>query len=343
MTAGCAGQTLSTSTPEATPKVKSQKKSQVFDLGNLTFEIPKSSEIVKMSGEGADLLIQSSKGYVITIDSQNIPEGRTLEELEQELDRKFLGPGKRWEQKLAYRTFPIHSSSAFDLLYKGPHTTDRVLLWIKGSQAYTFMFFASHESFERLTIDFDRFVDNIRLMEIIEARKPVQKTSKQTSRPHSEKLSQLLPHTEKDLGFFMSYPNNWDVAKVKQTEIEFGGKKGSREFPVFVDVQSVVSPPTFGEQSSVELVMSDLTKQIHNSWQKVSIVKRGGNNSQLADKYKQITVNFLYKGEAYRQWFAIIPRPSRTTLYVWTYTAPEKLFSEFEGRAALMLSSFVPQ
>ena len=303
---------------------------QSYKAGDITFRIPRNSQIIKTEGEGIDFIIQSPKGYLITLGYQSVPIGRSLKEMERDLDNRHLGTGKRWERKLAYRTFPIQTISAFDLLYKGPHTTDRVLLWLVAGQAYTATFLAPHASFDRLTAEFDYFIDSFELADVMGAKKepPIEKVSKKTGLIKTVSLQSTYHGQE--LGFSLSYPKNWQVEKIKPTSVEIGGKLGSPEYLAFVEVQNVL-PQTTGQMTPIQVMLDDLKGQVISQGKDVQFVDIKENN--------QIRVEYSYRGNRHKQWVAVIPQRNGNIYHVWTFTAPKPLFEELVGKAEAMYKS----
>ena len=316
--------------------------------GYLLVPIAGSRTLVPQGGGGAELIIQSPRGYIVTVEGRPIAKSKSVRDIANELENEFLGVGeeKRWNRKLGYRTYSMNGLTAYDVLYEGPDTQDRLVVLRGRKRDYLFMFFAPTQRYGRLAHEFDYLLDSFRLPEpgfVSQERGGMTEPASESSDAPSESSEpevEMVPFPETNLGYKVSYPKAWMAKQNGPFSVVFSGPENSPAFYSTVIIQNV-RPEKRGP--AADAVLASLTRQLRDGAKEVSFSDvTAFLQGQVAglDGGKQFTADFMHNNEAFRQWTIILPRLDSPVVHVLSYTSPAHQFEQYKKMAALIINSW---
>jgi len=317
-------------------------------FGYSVIPLPGSKILVPQVEGGAELLVESPRGYFVTIEGRPIVKGRGVRDIAADMEAEFLGAGtdKRWNRKLGYRSYTINGLNAYDVLYEGPETQDRLVVMRGRKRDYMIMFFAPTKRYGRLAHEFDFFLDSFRLPnsgfvgnsskgKSQEVDEGVNQTEK-ASRPATE----LVPYPDQELGYAVSYPNNWLAKRNGPYSIVFSGPENSPAYFATVVIQNVKPK---GKRAGAESVLASLTRQLRTGAKKVKFSDvTDFLQGKIAgfDGGKQFTADFVHNNQAFRQWTIVLPRQDSSVVHVLSYSSPVEQFDRYMKTAGSIINSW---
>lgn len=288
---------------------------------------PAGTKAIEPKDGGSDLVLESPQGYAITVQSGRTDTKAGFRDLAGRLEERYLGPNKRWTQKLGERTFVIAGRPAYDALYEGSGARARVVIWRGPDRDYVFMFFAAAQVFDAQGDQFDLVLDSFR--------------------PGGDSAAAAKPAAGGqrfqggDLGYGFDYPADWAVTRSGPHAIALSGREGTPGFAATVTVQNV-SPAVAPAQAGAA-VAANLKSQLKAGAGQVQFLYDAAfpySRGPVRAEGIQFVAAFEHQGQRYRQWTVIVPRPGGSAVHVWSYTATETRFDEFRGAAETVLGSF---
>jgi hypothetical protein len=144
-------------------------------------------------------------------------------------------------------------------------------------------------------------------------------------------------------GYRINYPVDWIKVEPTNYSVVFSGREGTAAFNTTVSIQNVRTPDADdklaavkGEMARLEGRMQDQTTGLEILTRNPFVYEKGG----MKITGGQMVAEFARKGEMFRQWIVILPRPKAPILHVWIFTGPAEDFPLALPTAKAMLDSF---
>jgi hypothetical protein len=315
--------------------------------------VPAGAELVER-GKSVEVLIRSSQGYIIKIQTGDTNPALSLAQMIAKLEAVTLGTGKPWSQKLGERSSKIAGLDAIESLYEGGGTRAKVVIARGVKTDFVIIFFAPVDSYEKLNRDFEWFLANFQPnpadIPVVEKAPAAGNTpAARNALPPAKPVVPSGPPKRFEAtgyGYAIEYPGNWDVNRPSEDTASFSGKKGTQAFQVVVSIQNVRPATAKTPGQAADWALADLKTSLAREAADFKIVGEKPltyQNGNLSLSGRQIVVTYSYSGERYRRWVLVLPRPTGTVAHIWSYTAPDSLFVEFRPFADAMLKSWTIQ
>ena len=136
------------------------------------------------------------------------------------------------------------------------------------------------------------------------------------------------------LGYTIDYPAGWVVERPSDYTVRFTGAAGSSASRVTFVIQNVASTAIGGAFEDTSALLDDLKCQLVRGTDDICIYT--GDPITVVDTSErtlvgpQVVAEYVYDGEVYREWLAIVPHGSGNVFYVLTYTALQNDYDRFE-------------
>jgi len=317
--------------------------------GYLVVPLPGSRTYVPQGDGGAELIIESPRGYIATIEGRPIVKGKGVRDIAAELEAEFLGAGaeKRWNRKLAHRSYSVNGLAAYDAIYQGSDTQNRLVIMRGRKRDYLLMFFAPNKRYGRLAHEFDFIVDSFRLPEPGFAPAPRKVKPAQAAeealveeKAPVEPTVEMVPFPDSGLGYTVSYPKHWEAKQNGPYSVVFSGPEGTPAFFSTVIIQNVRPK---GGREGADPVIASLTRQLRDGAKNVSFSNvteflRG--DVAGFEGGKQFTAGFLHNDEPFKQWTVVLPRQDSSVVHVLSYTSPTEQFDRYRPMAGKIINSW---
>ncbi len=317
--------------------------------GYLVVPLPGSRTYVPQGDGGAELIIESPRGYIATIEGRPIVKGKGVRDIATELEAEFLGDGaeKRWSHKLAHRSYSVNGLAAYDAIYQGSDTQNRLVVIRGRKRDYLLMFFAPVKRYGRLAHEFDFIVDSFRLPEPGFAVAPgkdkltqVREEALAQDKAANEPSVEMVPFPDSGLGYTVSYPEHWVAKQNGPYSVVFSGPEGTPAFFSTVIIQNVRPK---GGRKGADTVIASLTRQLRDGAKKVSfsdVTEFLQGKVAGFEGGKQFTADFLHNNEPFRQWTIVLPRQDSPVVHVVSYTSPTEQFDSYRPMAGEIINSW---
>lgn len=317
-----------------------QGKTYIHPVRKFTLGIPPGAEFAER-GETAQLSIRSRRGYMINVQTGDVNRSITLPRMAAKLEARYLGKGKPWSQKIAEKESTLAGLDALEMKYEGAGTRIRVVIARGLKTDFVFFFFAPLDAFEKLETEFEWMLANFKPNP---ADNPATAgvpaiPGKRTGPPAV--LSKRF--AEPGYGYTIQYPGDWEVNKPADRTVTFSGRAGSESYVAEVSIQNVQPPGATTPEEAAKAALADLkatlkrdARELEFIGERPLIMKSG----RLSLSGWQMVVTYTLAGKPYRKWVLAIPRPAGTVAHIWSYTAPDGRFSDFQPRADAMLKSW---
>lgn len=290
---------------------------------------PPGSKAIEPKDGGGDVIFESPQGYALSIQSGRTDAKAGFRDLAGRLEERYLGPNKRWNQKLGERTIEMVGRPAYDALYEGSGTRARVVIWRGPDRDFVFMFVAPPEVFDASGDHFDLVLDSFR---------PGGENAANAARPAAGGRR----FQAADLGYGFDYPPDWSVTRTGPYAVAATGRDGSSGPAPTVTLQNINPGPgsaPAGVAANLKSQLKSGAGQVQFLYDAAYVYARGPVRAEGV----QFVAGFELQGRRYRQWTVIVPRPTGTATHVWSYTAAETRFDEFRGVAETILGSWQMQ
>jgi len=143
-------------------------------------------------------------------------------------------------------------------------------------------------------------------------------------------------------GYSIDYPIDWTKVEPSNYAVVFSGHQGTAAFHTTVSIQNVRTKETKdklaavkGELARLEGRMQDETSGLEVLTRQPFVYEKKGKKIEGA----QMVAEFAKRGDAFRQWIVILPRPKAPILHVWIFTGPLEDFPLALPTAKAMLES----
>jgi len=156
----------------------------------------------------------------------------------------------------------------------------------------------------------------------------------------------ILPntYTDKNNRFSISYPKNWDDTQPNKGSIVLRGKKGTPDFQISIDIETILGKKIGGEFSTVDEFITDLKTQYGKYTKNIQYIEEApiaitqADGSKITGKYLIFTYN--YDQYSLKQWQIILLRHDDPIFYLWAFTAPQNLYDQTLPTAKAILNSW---
>jgi len=307
--------------------------------------VPKGARLLQR-GKSGDLLIQSRKGYVISIQTDDANSSISLKEMVSKLESQELGQGKRWTRKIGERFFKFSGLSAFEGIYEGSNTRVRVVVARGRKTDFVFMFVASPKQFSVLVSDFELVLLNFRPGPEDLPNIPKSVMTKPPVNPLSADKPQvsLQQFAEREYGYSLYFPADWMEVKSDPFTVIFSGRRGTEGYYATVGVQNLNPPDAKGPRDAVSRVAAGLKSEIKGATKNPKVFGEKAFFYQAGSvrlEGQQFTATYALNGRPFKKWSVVVPRPVGRIVHVWTYTAPQAIFDKYWPVAETIYRSWV--
>jgi hypothetical protein len=146
-----------------------------------------------------------------------------------------------------------------------------------------------------------------------------------------------------NFGYSLLYPEDWQALEPAPFSVVIGGPPGTPAFHTTVSIQNVRIKDKLDPQEAAAKELNALEARLIDGTIEASVAAkrpflyvRGG---LKLGGYQMVTA-FVRKGDSFKQWTIILPRPKGNILHVWTFTAPEDEFDASLPTARAILDSW---
>lgn len=325
-------------------------------------------------GPRRDLLIQSRRGFDISLQTGETNRTRRLSEMAGRLEDQYLGTGRPWTRKISGAETRIAGLPAYGAVYEGGNTRTRALIVRGAVNDFVFLFRAAPNNFLELEREFQWMLENFiparndfaaaaAAPKPAPAPKPAAAQTAKAPEPAPEpapKPAAPKPTTEpapepapansgkvfggKDLGYTIRYPADWTAAKTSDFAAAFSGPPDGDSYPPGVSIQNVRPPGASGPADAAARAALDLRDQLAGQADNLEFIDTGAyvhDYGGVPLKGWQFTVAYDHRsGLRWRQWTVFAPRARGTVVHVWSYAAPDADFDARRPAAEMMLGAW---
>lgn len=326
------------------PAASGQVRAYLHPLRKFTLAIPPGAEVVERAETG-EILIRSNEGFMINIQTKDAKPAVTIPQMLERLEAKYLGQGKAWSRKLSEQSSTVAGLDAYEAQYEGGNTRVRVVVARGRKTDFAFMFFAPLDAFDKLLPKFEWVLTNFKPnpADHPATAKAPPAASLTTATAVQAGAAPTKRFAESGYGYTIEYPGDWNLTKPSATTATFSGKEGSDAFFAIISIQNVQPPAAKTPRQAADTALADLKSMLKREAADLAFVGEQPltlKTGRLSLEGQIIVVTYTIGGERYRKWALVMPRPTGTVAYIWSYTAPDKRFDAFRPIADAMLKSW---
>ena len=326
------------------PAASGQVRAYLHPLRKFTLAIPPGAEVVERAETG-EILIRSNEGFMINIQTKDAKPAVTIPQMLARLEAKYLGQGKAWSRKLSEQSSTVAGLDAYEAQYEGGNTRVRVVVARGRKTDFAFMFFAPLDAFDKLLPKFEWVLTNFEPnpADHPATAKAPPDASLTTATAVQAGAAPTKRFAESGYGYTIEYPGDWNLTKPSATTATFSGKEGSDAFFAIISIQNVQPPAAKTPRQAADTALADLKSMLKREAADLAFVGEQPltlKTGRLSLEGQIIVVTYTIGGERYRKWALVMPRPTGTVAYIWSYTAPDKRFDAFRPIADAMLKSW---
>lgn len=326
------------------PAASGQVRAYLHPLRKFTLAIPPGAEVVERAETG-EILIRSNEGFMINIQTKDAKPAVTIPQMLERLEAKYLGQGKAWSRKLSEQSSTVAGLDAYEAQYEGGNTRVRVVVARGLKTDFAFMFFAPLDAFDKLLPKFEWVLTNFKPnpADHPATAKAPPAASLTTATAVQAGAAPTKRFAESGYGYTIEYPGDWNLTKPSATTATFSGKEGSDAFFAIISIQNVQPPAAKTPRQAADTALADLKSMLKREAADLAFVGEQPltlKTGRLSLEGQIIVVTYTIGGERYRKWALVMPRPTGTVAYIWSYTAPDKRFDAFRPIADAMLKSW---
>lgn len=313
-------------------------------------------------GEKGQVLIQSRKGYGLSIQAGDANPNATTHDMFARLESKYLGDSKPWSKKSSEDQAVIGGLNAGTAIYEAGASRTQVIIARGAKTDFVFMFFAPISRFEELSSELQWILTSFRPAdgEVIEGADVVEaKQIKQQKEPEIRAESVPTPiasrpkeiatapsnpdikvFSESGYGYQVAYPTHWNLEKMSAFTNVISGRKGTAAYDAMVTMQNV--KPGSGDGDAAESAFTSLKTNLSTQAKNVAFVGEKPvtyNKDGLTLTGRQFVANYEHAGRSFRKWALVLPRPEGEVAHIWSYTAPMETFETYRPIAEGILNS----
>lgn len=152
--------------------------------------------------------------------------------------------------------------------------------------------------------------------------------------------------TNKNSGYSIQYPGNWDYQQPDPATVVIGGKQGTKSFDSTVNIQTVLTKESGGKYQSTKQLLDNLKKQAQEFTKNTQFyiedsitIEERPDRPAMKGLYTELT--FTNNGKKYQQLVFVFLRPDNKVFYIWTFTSPVFMFNTDYPIAKAMFSSWL--
>jgi hypothetical protein len=249
-----------------------------------------------------------------------------------------------WSVKLGERATSIGGLPALETGYEGSGTRVRVFI-VRGRKTdFVFMFFAPPRIFDKVMPNFDWVLQNFQLAsdELPSGQtEPARAAPKPT--PPQASASADRRFSDRELGYAIDYPGDWEMEKPTQFSTIFSGRRGTEAYYATVRIQNVKPQTASGPKQAMVGVLGDLKAKLAAGAAELAYLAEGPflyDRRGVRLEGHQFMVAYVNEGQRFRQWTVVMPRSSGTVTHIWSYASQDRRFDVFRPVAEEMLRSW---
>jgi hypothetical protein len=302
---------------------------------------------IREPGDTVDIAIDSDKGYGVILQTTDARPDTTISETAAILESAYLGPGKPWERKIGQEVLLIAGMVAFSGQYEGEGARYHVVITRGPVNAYTFIFRARSEAFDKLNPEFHWILNAFRLAPGDMPPTPAAPAPAQPT-PATEQAAPgagpaVRRFAEHRLGYAIEYDPEWVLERPTAEAIMVSGAEGTDAFYATVSIQNVTPPDAETAVQAASMAMDQIRTQFEKQAKDVNFERQGPYIYKKDDVFllgQEFAVSYSQGKQAYRQWSVVVPRPEGRVAYIWSYRAPADQFARYMRTAERILASW---
>jgi TM2 domain-containing membrane protein YozV len=143
--------------------------------------------------------------------------------------------------------------------------------------------------------------------------------------------------------YSITYPGNWEYEKTKTNHILFGGKKGTLSYYTTVTIQVLPVKKWGGSYDSVTQITQDLKQQIQTGATQVDIAYEKDAELPLNKQHvkgKSFIASYVYQDVPMKKLQFVLEKEGGEYYYIFSYTAPERIYADELPTAKKMYESW---
>lgn len=302
---------------------------------------------IREPGDTVDIAIDSDKGYGVILQTSDAGPETTISETAATLESAYLGPGKAWERKISQEVSLIAGMVAFSGQYEGEGARYHVVITRGPVNAYTFIFRARSEAFDKLNPEFQWILNAFRMAP--GDMPPTPAAPKPAGPAPAVQKAALDPSpavrrfAEHRLGYAIEYDPDWVLERPTAEAIMLSGREGTDAFYATVSIQNVAPPDAETAVQAASLAMDQIRAQFEKQAKDVNFERQGPYIYKKDEVFllgQEFAVSYSLGKQAYRQWSVVVPRPEGRVAYIWSYRAPAEQFARHMKTAERILASW---
>jgi hypothetical protein len=330
--------------------------------------IPPQGTQVAVRQDGLAIAIRSPKGYMISIQGGDARPGVDLAARMADFETENVGPGKRWTEKLGSHEATVNGFPAFEALYRSETEAARATILRAGTKEYVFIYLTPPQLYNEQLGDYFAVMTSFRPtgVAIPESAAGESASAPRDEMPVAAEDTARVPDpappirvrpsrrepaagsgrvtmfADREFGLSVTYPEAWTADRASPHSVLFSGPEGSEAYYATVRLDRVTVPPGGDPRQSIADVVSDVRRQINAETRNpVFMIDRPYRHRHggMASVGHEVLAAFTYRGQRFRRWLVVLPRPAAPEAYVWNFTAPDATFDRYREIAAGILDS----
>ena len=337
-----AAEAQSKSSAPSTARPTGQVTQYTHPVRKFIIAVPPGEKVVPR-GERQDITIQSRRGYVVSIQTDDRNRSIDLKHMIGKLESQEMGKGKRWSRKIGERFLNIGGLPAYDAIYEGSNIRTRTVIVRGAITDFVIMFVAAPRTYPSLSNIFEWMTENFHPARSELAG--VQNASPQAMAPQKSKaamkapmMARANPHSPAALkhyggpleGYSLKYPGTWVASNPSPSTVYFSGPKGAETYYTLIGVRSL-RPQAKGPDDAVRKVLTSIKSEIKGAAKNLQSLGevpyrfKGKGFSLLG---REIILSYHLHNQEYKKWSLVMPSGVGDTVLAWSFTAPAYLFDK---------------
>jgi len=327
----------SSAAPSARPTA--QVTQYTHPVRKFIIAVPPGEKVVPR-GKRQDVSIQSRRGYVVSIQTDDRNRSIDLNNMIGKLESQEMGKGKRWSRKIGERFINVGGLPAYDAIYEGSNIRTRTVIVRGAITDFVIMFVAAPRTFPSLSNIFDWVVENFHPAPPELAGVP--KVSPKAMSPQKPKAAMKVPvmaqanpsalkHYGGPLeGYSLKYPGTWLASNPSPFTVYFSGPKGAETYYTLIGVRAL-RPQAKGPDDAVRKVLTSIKSEIKGAaknLQSLGEVPYRFKGKGFTLLGREIILSYHLHNQEYKKWSLVVPSGVGDTVLAWSFTAPAYLFDK---------------
>lgn len=322
--------------PEASTNIEKSfgvGKARIYTHSQLgyTLAILPGTDVFERQDDKTQITIRSRKGYKITVQAGKSHHHMPLKQLPKAIEHNYFGKGKPWHKRLQEQAIQVAGLSAYEINYEGENNRTQVVFVRGRKYDYVFIFFAGRREFPLYIHEFEWLLKNFSPAEDENIPKQEQFQARATK------------FSEPGYGYSMLFPSDWMRTGADNMTMMFSGRAGTPAYTSIISIQNVQPPGAKNSGDALKRAVADLKANLHRSVPGVEfpvdqpwVYQRG--KVQLHGR--ELNAIYMHAGQRFRKIMFVIARPVQPIAHIWSYTAPDEDFQDFQPLAEQVLNSW---